>query len=341
MKAAIIGATGYVGVELLRLLLNHPGVETAAVSSVSFEGKKLSEVYPGFYNIFDRVLCGKDEAIAAGEIIFASLPHGICEPLAKKCLAAGKKFIDFGADFRLVNEEDYKKWYGGEFAEKALHNEAVYGLPELFAEKIKAARLVANPGCYPTSVILGLAPAIGRLGDFPPVIDSKSGVTGAGRGLAQNLHYAECNEAFAPYKIAAHRHLPEIEQELSFLAGREVRVSFTPHLLPINRGIISTIYFTLEKIAGLDEIHALYKDFYKDKTFVRVLEKGETASLKNVRFSNFCDISLHYDAHVNRFIIVSAIDNMVKGAAGQAVQNMNLMFNLPEIEGLGAVPPVF
>ena len=343
IKVGIVGATGYAGAELIRLLLSHPQAEVAAVSSVSFEGKKLSDVYPCFLHLCDDVLCDEDTLIEKSDIVFTSVPHGVGEAIAKKVIAAGKKFIDLGADFRLSKEADYKQWYGGEYHEPALHDMAVYGLPELFYKEIQGAQLVANPGCYPTSIALGLAPAMeaGVLDVKTLILDSKSGVTGAGRGLSQTTHYPDCNEAFSPYKIAAHRHTPEIEETLSTLSGFPVTVTFVPHLLPVNRGIVSTMYASVAKNISPADIRKMYEEYYRDKRFVRVLAEGQTANLKNVKYSNYCDISLHFDVRTNRLIVVSCIDNMVKGAAGQAIQNMNLLYGLDEDAGLTLVPPAF
>lgn len=343
VRAGIVGATGYAGVELVRLLLGHPLAEIAAVSSVSFEGKPIDAVYPALHQCISDVLTDEDTVVEQSDVVFASLPHGLSEPLAKKCLEKGKLLIDLGADFRLEREEDYSQWYGLEYKEKALHAQAVYALPELYREKIRTAGIIGNPGCYPTSIALGLYPALKNqlLDTASIVIDSKSGVTGAGRGLTQNTHYPDCNEAFAPYKIAAHRHTPEIEQTLSEISGRQVTVTFVPHLLPVNRGILSTVYATLSGEPTLEEIHKLYTDCYAGEKFVRVLPLGEIANLKNVKYSNYCDISLHLDSRTGRLIVASVIDNMVKGAAGQAIQNMNIRMGLPEDSGLTMAPPSF
>lgn len=343
IKAGIIGATGYAGEELLRLLLTHPDVEIGGISSVSFEGQTISAVYPALAGFCDRVLTDEDTVIAGSEVVFASLPHGLCEEKAKKCLAQGKKFIDLGADFRLYDEADYQQWYGLSYKEKALHEEAVYCIPELHRALVSGKRLVGNPGCYPTSISLGLAPAVkaGLVRVDNLIIDSKSGVTGAGRGLSQTTHYPDCNEAFSPYKAAEHRHTPEIEQTLSGLAGEQARITFVPHLLPVNRGIVSTIYADLKREISLEDIHDIYTDFYRDEEFVRVMPQGAFANLKNVTYSNMCDISLHMDKRLNRLIVVSTIDNMIKGAAGQAIQNMNLICGLAENTGLRLVPPAF
>lgn len=343
IKVGIIGATGYAGVELVRLLLGHPQAQIAAVGSVSFEGKPISEVYPNLAGLFDEVLVKDDEVLARSDVVFASLPHGLSEEYAARCAEAGKIFIDLGADFRLWAEENYKEWYGLDYHRPELHRAAVYALPELYREQIRGKRIIGNPGCYPTSIGLGLYPALknGLIDPNSIIIDSKSGVTGAGRGLSQTTHYPDCNEAFSPYKVAGHRHTPEIEQTLSDIAGGPVKVTFVPHLLPVNRGIVSTIYASLVQPMGLGEIHALYERAYAGERFVRVCPKGAVANLKNVRMSNYCDISLHLDERTGRLIVVSAIDNMVKGAAGQAIQNMNLVCGLPEETGLTMAPPAF
>ena len=340
IKVGIIGATGYAGVELVRLLALHPQAEIVALSSVSYEGKKISEVYPNLKNICDDTL-ENENIVDKCDVIFTSLPHGLSEKFASKCLAKGVKMIDLGADFRLDSAEEYTKWYGKKYEDEALHTQSVYCIPELHRANYKGQPIIGNPGCYPTSIALGLAPAINMAVDNTIVIDSKSGVTGAGRGLADNTHYPNCNEAFSPYKVASHRHTPEIEQTLSKLSGKKVNVTFVPHLLPVNRGIVSTIYFNVNKPTTAKELHDMYAEFYKKEKFVRVLDIGDVANLRNVKYSNYCDISLHYDEHTNRAIVVSTIDNMVKGAAGQAIQNMNIMFGLEESCGLDYIPPAF
>ena len=340
VSVGIIGATGYAGMELVRLLTCHPGVRLAALSSVSFEGKAISEVYPGLAKLCDMKLANEDEVIAASDVVFASLPHGLSEEIAEKCVAAGKVFVDLGADFRLYDEADYKNWYGLDYKKPELHKKAVYGLPELYRKSIKTADIIGNPGCYPTSIALGLAPAIKNkvISLEGIVIDSKSGVTGAGRSPTQNTHFPEANESLSAYKAGCHRHTPEIEQTLSELASEKVSVTFVPHLLPINRGIESTIYCRLTEGIGLDEVHKHYVEFYHGERFVRVMPQGSYAEIRNVRCSNFCDISLHVDARTHTLIISSVIDNVVKGAAGQAIQNMNIRFGLDEAAGL-LVPP--
>lgn len=343
IRVGIIGATGYAGAELIRIIINHPKAELAAVCSVSFEGQTVSDIYPALNGICSLECISPDKAIEQSDVVFACVPSGISQELAKKCMDAGVKFIDLGADFRLENEEAYKEWYGGDYIDKSLHEQSVYALPELFRDEIKGRSIIGNPGCYPTSVALGLAPALkaGLIKTEGIIIDSKSGVTGAGRKLTDTAHFPACNEAFSPYKIARHRHTPEIEQTLSKLSGKSVKVTFAPHLLPINRGIISTIYAKITDGADFSAIRDEYEKFYKNERFVRVLDEGKTANLRDVKCSNYCDISLHSDERTGTLIIVSAIDNMVKGAAGQAVQNMNIIFGLPEDAGLNMIPTSF
>lgn len=343
IKAGIIGASGYAGAELVRILANHPQVEVTAISSHSYEGKKIADVYAGFYQILDIQFVSAEEVITKCDVIFASMPHGHSEVLAKKAIDLGKKFIDLGADFRLDKEVDYQTWYTLSYQEKELHCKQVYGLPEFQRDKIKSASLIGNPGCYPTASALGLYPLIKeQLVDVKHIIiDAKSGVTGAGKGLNENGHFPRCNESFHSYKAGEHRHTPEIEQTLSYMGKCEASITFVPHLLPVNRGILATIYADLIKPMRYDEIYALYAKQYENERFVRLLPKGAYADIKFVQYSNYCDISLHLDERNHRIIITSAIDNMVKGAAGQAIQNMNIMFDLPEDMGLSMIAPSF
>ncbi|EHI97815.1 N-acetyl-gamma-glutamyl-phosphate reductase [Clostridium sp. DL-VIII] len=343
VKIGIIGATGYVGAELLRLLLSHPKVEVAALSSVSFEGQEISNVYKTFFNKTNLICKTAEDVIEKSDVIFTALPHGLSEDIAKKAIDNNKICIDMGADFRLSSEDEYEEWYGKKFTQPALHSESIYGLPELNREKIKNCSLIANPGCYPTTIELGLMPLLkNSLIKLDNIIcDSKSGTTGSGRGLTLNTHFPEENETFAPYKVGAHRHTPEIEETLSAMAEDKVSVTFTPHLLPINRGILSTIYCIPKDTVNLEEIHKLYVDFYKDEPFVNILPLGETASIKNVRLTNDCFISLHLNHRKDQIIVVSTIDNMVKGAAGQAIQNMNIILGFDETDGLNLIAPAF
>lgn len=341
VKAGVIGATGYAGIELVRLLLMHPMVSLTSISSVSYMGKSLSEIYPAMAELCDVILGDEQQVIDTCDVIFASLPHGLSEGFALQCFEKNKLFIDLGADFRLTDEEEYKEWYGNEYREKELHSKAVYSIPELNRDELKDVILIANPGCYPTSAALALVPALqaGLIELSSIIIDSKSGVSGAGRGLSLSTHFPECNEAFAPYKTAAHRHTPEIEQTLSKYAKEKVMITFVPHLLPVNRGILTTAYANLKKQIELEEIIKLYKNFYINDKFVRIMNKDETSNIKFVRYSNYCNISLHKDSRTNRLIVVSAIDNMIKGAAGQAIQNMNIALNIAEDTGLCYIAP--
>ena len=290
------------------------------------------------------LVCGtQEEVVAKSDVVFAALPHGLSQELGAQCVAEGKAFIDMGADFRLESEEDYKAWYGGTFTDPALHAQAVYGLPEFFREKIRGKKLIANPGCYTTAVPLALVPALeaGLIEQEGIIADCKSGVTGAGRKPTQSNHYPELNESFTAYKVANHRHTPEIEQTLTKMTGKPVKVTFVPHLLPINRGILATCYAKLKPGVTEEQLWQAYQARYEGEPFVRLLEKGQVANVKNVRTSNFCDVSLFVDGRTGTFIAISAIDNMVKGAAGQAIQNMNLSFGLEETAGLLLCPPAF
>ena len=342
-KVGIIGATGYVGAELLRILLNHKEVTVTALSSVSYEGEEIQSIYKNFMNKTDLICQTMDDVVEKADVIFTALPHGLSEDIAAKCVESKKVCIDLGADFRLTDEKEYELWYGKPFSHPELHKFSVYGLPELNKEKIKNTKLIANPGCFCTSIELGLMPLLNNsLIETKGIIcDSKSGATGAGRGLTLSSHFTELNENFAPYKIGAHRHTPEIEETLGVMANEKVTVTFTPHLLPMSRGIISTIYCTPKETPNLEEIHKIYTDFYEDKPFVNVLPLGEIACTKNVRLSNYCDISLHLNHRKDQIIVVSTIDNMIKGAAGQAIQNMNIILGFDETEGLNFISPAF
>lgn len=343
IKVGVIGASGYAGAELVRLLANHPHVALSAIASHSYVGKRIDALYPGMFQCLDLYFVESEEVIETCDVIFASMPHGHSEPLAKACDEKGKVFIDLGADFRLDKETDYETWYGLSYQESALHEKQVYGLPEFAREKIKTAKLIGNPGCYPTASALGLYPLMKHhlLDASHIIIDAKSGVTGAGKGLSETGHFPRCNESFHPYKVASHRHTPEIEQTLTMMGETPARITFVPHLLPINRGIIATIYADLTTSISYDEIYDLYVKQYAKEPFVRVLQKGSCADLKFVQYSNYCDISIHLDERCNRVIVVAAIDNMIKGAAGQAIQNMNLICGFDETCGLTMIAPSF
>ncbi|MDD3652757.1 MAG: N-acetyl-gamma-glutamyl-phosphate reductase [Desulfotomaculaceae bacterium] len=345
IKVGIVGATGYTGAELVRILSRHPEVELVSLITQNYADIPFWEVYPHLYK-YNQMICEKLELTAlldASDVIFVALPHGHAMPIALDALRQGKKLIDLGADFRLNDYSVYEQWYKVEHTTRELLSKAVYGLPELNRKEIKGARLVANPGCYPTSVLLALAPLLNRKLIDPGsiIIDSKSGVSGAGRGLSLGTHFCEVNENFKAYNVGVHRHTPEIEQELSKLAGETVTVSFTPHLLPLTRGILSTIYAKLSKPVEQGEVLEYYQEYYLEEKFVRVLPGGLLPQTKWTAGTNHCDLGVALDSRTGRVIVVSAIDNMVKGASGQAVQNMNLICGLPEdtaLNGPGLYP---
>lgn len=342
-KVGIIGATGYVGVELLRLLLNHDKITVTAISSSTFKDEEISSVYKSFFNKTTLVCKDKSYVIDKCDVIFTALPHGLSEEIAAEAISKNKKVIDLGADFRLECEDSYEEWYGKKFTCKDIHKNSIYGLPEFNGSKVKEFNIVANPGCYPTSISLGLMPLLKNnlINTKNIICDSKSGITGAGRGLSLKTHFAEANENFAAYGIGSHRHTPEIEQTLSYMANENVEVTFTPHLLPVNRGILSTIYCQPKDKLTLEEIHEIYKKQYENEEFVHVLPLGQTAEIKHVKYTNNCHISIHQNYRKNKIIIVSVIDNMVKGAAEQAIQNMNLLLDLPQNTGLKLIAPSF
>jgi len=341
IRIGIVGASGYTGVELARLLCSCPDVKLTVATSRQYKGKKLAEVYPNLAGLVD-IVCEDlrtEELAERADLFFTAVPHQTAMAIVPALLQAGKKVVDLSADFRLHDAAVYEKWYQKHTAQEYL-TEAVYGLPELYREQIKKARLVANPGCYPTSVILGLTPLL-QAGVIDPdtiIVDSKSGASGAGRVAQTGTLFCEVAEGFKAYKIAAHRHTPEMEQEISKLCKKPVTISFTPHLLPMSRGILSTIYAKLSRSVTDAEVYGLFQGFYANEPFVRLCQAGAFPATQYVRGGNFCDIGFKTDSRTGRIIILSAIDNLVKGAAGQAVQNMNLMCNLPETKGLLAVP---
>lgn len=338
IKAGIIGATGYVGAELVRLLSRHPKVQLNSLTSQSYAGKPMWEVFPHLYGVVNNTLEGLNlpELVARCDVIFTALPHGHAMPVGEEVMRRGKRLIDLGADFRLKDVDVYQSWYKTEHTASVLVASAVYGLPELYREEIRGSVIVANPGCYPTSAILGLAPLLtDKIIDTESIIiDAKSGVSGAGRGLSLKTHFSETTNSFQAYGVATHRHTPEIEQELSQLAGSSITVSFTPHLTPMTRGILGTLYAKLTRGITTEELTARYREFYHGERFVRVLPAGMLPTTKAVSGSNCCDISVTVDPRTGRVIVLSAIDNLIKGAAGQAVQNLNVMLGLPEDTGL-------
>jgi len=342
LKVAIVGASGYTGVELIRILHCHAEVAVTCVTSERSSGKRVSEVFPALRGRCDLVLENLEPVRVAGkaDFIFTALPHKAAMEVAPTFLELGKRLVDLSADYRLRDAREYEKWYEPHLSPNLL-KKAVYGLPELKRDRIAEANLVANPGCYPTSAILGLAPLLKKKLIDPAsiIVDAKSGVTGAGRGAKVDNLYCEVNEGFKAYGVGGvHRHIPEIEQELAILAGTKLTITFTPHLVPMDRGILSTIYALPGKTMTSADLVKLYKEFYRGEPFVRVLDEGNFPSTAFVRGSNFCDIGIAVDSRSGRVIVVSAIDNLVKGASGQAVQNMNIMCGFPEAMGLEGLP---
>jgi N-acetyl-gamma-glutamyl-phosphate reductase len=337
LQVGIIGASGYAGLELLRILAGHPEAEVTFITSRQYTGRKISDVFPAFKGVMDVCFIDPDAYSHFSEVslVFTALPHSASMEIVGNVIHDGKKVIDMSADFRLKDVVTYEKYYGSHSA-PALIEEAVYGLPELHREEIKKGRLIANPGCYATAAILGLVPLIKeKLVDIESIIiDAKSGVSGAGRVLSEETSFVEVNEGFKAYKVGEHRHTPEIEQELSLLANSAVKVMFTPHLLPISRGIFSTIYATVKEGVSEKTIRACFESTYQGERFIRILPDGEFPNISYVKGSNYCDIGIKVDTRVNRVIILTVIDNLVKGASGSAVQSMNLMHNLPEYSGL-------
>lgn len=338
IKAGIIGATGYAGQQLVSLLVNHPEAEIKFVSSNSYAGQLFSDIYPQFYKILDMKLLSTEEAKVAMDdvdVVFTALPNGLVFELAGLALEKGIKIIDFSADFRLDDPDVYEEWYKTEHTAKDLIKKQVYGLAELWRDNIKGADLIANPGCYTTASILAISALLreeGLVDTDHIIIDAKSGITGSGRKKDIALLYTEAGESVKAYGIAHHRHTPEIEQELSKVAGKEIQVQFTPHLMPMKRGILATIYVDLKKDVTEDDLYAVYEKYYGNESFIRI--RRGMCETRFVVGTNFCDISVRVDQRTHRAIVTSCIDNMVKGAAGQAVQNMNVAFGLEETAGL-------
>jgi len=334
IKVSIIGSTGYTGAELVRLLLLHPEVEIDRLTSESFAGQRICDVYPSLK--CTRVCEPLEVEKISSPFVFVALPHGVSAPVVRKLYDKGLKVVDLSADFRLNDERLYEKWYGITHPEKELLSKAVYGLPELNREKIKKARLVANPGCYPSSVILALAPLLKN--DLVEVegivVDSKSGVTGAGRSLSLKTHFPEVNENINAYTVTGHRHIPEMEQELTRISGKKMILSFTPHLIPVNRGILSTCYADLKSQLTPRDLVKIYSEFYAGEPFIEILPPGVFPHTREVIWSNRCRIGLDVDVRCGKVKIISVIDNLGKGASGQAVQNMNLMCGFDEKMGL-------
>lgn len=341
-RVAIVGSTGYGGVELIRLLLNHPFVEITSVISSSTPGVPIAQGYPHLTEIVTDLLDDVDVSLIRekADVVFTATPSGISGKLAPKLLDAGLKVIDLSGDFRLKPGEVYEQWYKHTPPEDAYLEKAVYGLAEVYGERCAGQPFISNPGCYPTATLLGLVPAVsaGLIDASGIIIDAKSGVSGAGRGLGLTAHYAEANENFRAYKVNKHQHIPEIEQVLSKEAGKEVTVTFTTHLVPMTRGILSTIYAPLSGKYTDDDFIQLYRQYYEGRRFVRIRDKGNWPATKEVWGSNYCDIGFSVDERTGRVTIISVIDNLVKGAAGQAVQNLNLVMGWDEAAGLSLAP---
>lgn len=341
IKVGILGANGYVGYELVRLLLRHPNTELVYLGSRAYADTLYSEVYPAF-NELCALKCedkSLEQITPELDLLFSATPHGFLSHLLNEELLKACKIIDLSADFRLKNSQDYEKWYQLKHENAQFLERAVYGLSEIHKEEIKSARLVANAGCYTTCAILALYPLVKeKMIDLSSIIiDAKSGVSGAGRAEKQANLYCEVNENFKAYGVGSHRHTPEIEQELSLAAGQSLNLQFTPHLLPLQRGILATIYVSLKPEINPAKVREIYEKHYKQERFIRLLEKGILPELKFVKNTNFVDINFIYDECTKRLIIIAALDNLIKGAAGQAVQNMNLMFGFNEGLGLDMI----
>lgn len=342
IKAGIIGSTGYAGQELVRLLMQHPEVEIVWYGSRSYIDKEYADVFQNMFQIVDAV-CMDDnmEALAdAVDVIFTATPQGLCASLVNEEILNKVKIIDLSADFRIKDVAVYEKWYGIEHKSPSYIEEAVYGLCEINRESIKGARLIANPGCYTTCSILTIYPLVkeGLIDPDTIIIDAKSGTSGAGRGAKTANLYCEVNENIKAYGVASHRHTPEIEEQLGYAAGHPIVINFTPHLVPMNRGILATAYASLKADVTDADVRAAYEKYYKDEKFIRILKPGVCPETRWVEGSNYVDINYKIDPRTNRIIMMGAIDNLVKGAAGQAVQNMNLIFGLKESMGLELVP---
>jgi N-acetyl-gamma-glutamyl-phosphate reductase len=342
IRAAIVGSTGYGGVELIRLLQSHPNVTVTSVISSSTAGTPIAEGFPHLTEIRTDLLDGLDiPAIRdKADVVFLATPHGVSMKLAPQFLEAGLKVIDLSGDFRLKSGDVYKQWYKHEPADKALIDRAVYGLAEVYGDQVPRTDFISNPGCFTTSALLGLYPAVkaGWVNPDSLIIDAKSGVSGAGRGLNLSAHYSEINENLKAYKVNKHQHTPEIEQVLSEAAGRPVVTTFTTHLVPMTRGIMTTMYATMTEPRSSADFVELYRQFYEGRKFVRVRPEGHWPATKEVYGTNYCDIGFSVDERTGRVTFISVIDNLVKGAAGQAIQNLNLLMNWDETLGLQFTP---
>ena len=342
IKAGIIGSTGYAGAEIVRLLLQHKDVEIAWYGSRSYIDKKYYEVFQNMFQLVDAKCMddNMEELADSVDVIFTATPQGLCASLVNEDILNKVKIIDLSADFRIKDVKTYEEWYGIEHKSPQFIDEAVYGLCEINRDKVKGARLIANPGCYPTCTTLSIYPLLkeGLIEPSSIIVDAKSGTSGAGRGAKVNNLFCEVNENIKAYGVATHRHTPEIEEQLGYAAGEKVLINFTPHLVPMNRGILVTAYATLKKDVSYEEVKAVYDKYYDKEQFVRVLDKDVPPETRWVEGSNYVDVNFKIDKRTNRIIMMGAMDNLIKGAAGQAVQNMNIMFGFPENEGLVQVP---
>ena len=344
IKVGIIGATGYAGGELVRILMGHKDAEVVWYGSRSYVDQKYADVYRNMFQIVDAKCMddNMDELAEQVDVIFTATPQGLCASLINEEILSKVKVIDLSADFRLKDVKVYEEWYKIEHKAPQYIDEAVYGLCEINREQVKKARIVANPGCYTTCSILTCYPLV-KEGIIDPntiIVDAKSGTSGAGRGAKVDNLFCEVNENMKAYGVATHRHTPEIEEQLGYACGEKITINFTPHLVPMNRGILATAYASLKKDVTYEEVKAIYDKYYADEKFVRVLEKDVCPQTKWVEGSNYVDVNFKIDPRTKRIIMMGAMDHLVKGAAGQAVQNMNLMFGLPENEGL-CMPPMF
>lgn len=342
LRIAIVGSTGYGGVELMRLLQSHPNAEITSVISSSSAGSLITEGYPHLKGIREEVLDDVDPVLIKqkADLVFLATPAGVASKLAPQYIAAGLKVIDLSGDFRIKDRDVYEQWYKKPAAEQVHLDQAVFGLAEVYGDTVVDAPFISNPGCFPTATLLGIVPALqgGLIDHNTLVIDAKSGVSGAGRGASLGTHYSELNENFKAYKINQHQHIPEIEMVLSQVADEQVTVSFTTHLVPMTRGIMATIYAKLNQNVTESDLIKHYEQYYEGRPFVRIRPEGQWPATKEVWGSNYCDIGFSVDKRTNRVTIISVIDNLVKGAAGQAIQNMNLMMGWDETLGLQFVP---
>lgn len=340
VKVGIVGGTGYTGVELLRILANHPQAEITMITSRTEEGVALADMFPNLRGHYDLKFTQPDvEKLKSCDLVFFATPHGVAMSMADELTSAGVKVIDLAADFRIEDLQTWSKWYGMEHTEAKLFDKVVYGLPEYFREQIKEAQIVANPGCYPTSILLGLLPLLkNNLIDASRIIaDGKSGVSGAGRGAKVAMLGAEMSESFKAYGVAGHRHLPEMKEKLSQLSGSDIGLTFVPHLIPMIRGMESSIYATLTADISQAELQKLFEETYAREPFVDVMPAGSLPETRMVKGSNMCRLAVYCPEDSDQVVVTSVIDNLVKGAAGQAVQNMNILFGLDETLGLNQV----